>query len=315
MWLRRIVAAIAAIALVVGAILVRSSIDDDAASGSDGTTVDQPGDGPVIACLTELADYCTQLTGVDVRVESWRSTVDSLTTATAPDAWVTFTPLNTLSGWTEPPTALAGSDLIVVTLADRAAALTDGCAGAELWVCVGTNAGAPWTAVGGQPSWGSIRPGIADPTSSAEGLLSLAGASGAFFATSSFSSREIEARDDYIEWVDRLVSAVPSEATGDPLTLLLQRPSAVNVVATTAQHFATVAGSRSAQFTATYPGPMAHAEVVLAVADGTSLGGSVAEQLTAALSDAGWSAAGDGASALPSGATLVRLAEVWEENR
>ncbi len=108
---------------------------------------------------------------------------------------------------------------------------------------------------------------------------------------------------------------MPTEATSDPLTLLIQRPSAVNVVATTQQRFDATVGSRAGGFTATYPEPMARAEVVLAVGDGRSIDDSTIDALSGALLADGWDAADGAPTALPSAATLVRIAELWEENR
>lgn len=315
MWLRRLGAAIAAVAIVIIAVIVRAAIDDrgqDPASSRPGSITGKS--GPLLACLPELAGPCAEIGGVRVRVESWKQTLDTIGTADEPDAWVTFSPLDTLTHWTAPPTPLAGSDLVVVAPPERTATLETGCAGRELWTCIGNAAGGPWSALGGPASWGPLRPGIDDPATSATGLLSLGAASSAFFGRADYTNRDLAADDAFADWFVRLVSAVPANATSDALTLLLQRPSALALAATTAQRFDASVGSRRAQFTATYPGPMARAEVVLAVRSG-ALGSGALDRLTSALREAGWAAPGTGGAQLPGGATLVRLAELWREDR
>ncbi len=315
MWLRRLGAAIAAIAVVIIAVVVRAAIDEgDGSPAHIGPGTVTGTSGPLVACLPELAGPCSEIGGVRVRVEPWKQTLDTIGTAEEPDAWVTFAPFDSMTRWSAPPASLAGSDLVIVTQPERADALVAGCAGAQLWTCIGNAAGGPWSAIGGQASWGPLRPGIDDPGTSTVGLLSLAAASTTFFGRADFTNRDLTADDAFADWFVRLVSAVPANATSDALTLLLQRPSALALAATTAQRFEASVGSRRAQFTATYPGPMARAEVVLAMRSAEFPAGAL-DRLRAALREAGWADAGSGASQLPSGATLVRLAELWREDR
>ena len=158
-------------------------------------------------------------------------------------------------------------------------------------------------------------PGIADPTIDAIGLLSLGAAATSFFGTNQFGSTDIDNSDDFFSWFAGVVRAVPSEALGDPLALLLRRPSAVGIIATTGQHHAAVTGSRADEFPATYPGPMARAEVVVMVPEGDELASSLPDDLAQLLLDGGWEPPSGAATALPSGRALQRLQGLWKETR
>ena len=324
---KRIAAAVVAVGLVVGAVLIRRSWDDNSSSstGSTGSTPSRTtapvGTEPVVACISDLADVCNSLSvpGVTIRVEDWATTLTSFTTTSgpnpAPAAWITFDPLPTLVPKITGTTPVGISDLIAVAKADRSAAAVAACGADQFWTCIGNNAGGSWTTLGGQAGWGKVLAGFADPNTSTTGLVSLGAAASAFFGNASFGSTQIDASDSFFAWFSRMAGSVPAEALADPLPLLLQRPSAVGVVATTRAEYALLAAKRTDAFPATYPGPMARAEVVLAVTDG-NLPSGLAGSLAAALEAAGWEQPAAGAATgLPSAVTLVRLQQLWKETR
>lgn len=316
MAIRRIAAAIIAIGLVVGAVLVRRSGDDDSPAGPD-TTEQASGDGAIIACVTDLAAVCDRLDPDEstLRVESWTTTVASITAGDGPDVWITFAPLHTLAAGSGEPVTVASSELIAVSRVDRGTVLESTCGLDDLWTCVGTDAGGSWTELGGDASWGKVLPGFADPATSAVGVLGLGGAASDYFGSTSFGSTQINADDGFFGWFTRLAGAVPADATADPLALLLRRPSAVNVVSATRAAFTTLAGSRSSEFAAAYPGPMARADVVVVATDGGGVPDALTTELATLLVDAGWSPPSTDPNNLPSANTLVRLRSLWEETR
>lgn len=318
LWIRRVLAIVAAIALVVGAINIRRSWDDgdDPAAPDDTSTSPESGDSNVIACLDDLAEWCRQLDldGGTLRIEPWADTVASFTGADAPAAWVTFSPLADLATGYTAETPVASTELVVAARSDRSQALVATCGTDSLWTCIGEQAGAGWTDLGGEASWGKVLPGLSDPTTDAVGLLTLGAAATSFFGRTDYGSTEIDSDTDFFGWFVPLVRAIPDDALDDPLALLLRRPSAVGIVGTTEQHHAQLAGSRASDFPATYPGPMARADVVVTVRDGADVP-RIGEPLAATLLAAGWDAPSADPDGLPSGRALVRLQGLWKETR
>lgn len=318
--LRRILAALAATGLVVGAVVVRRAIDDDPGDDAGPVTTateETDGDGPTVACIADLDAVCAALDTDrwQVRTESWTATLTAAAGGTPPDLWITVAPLSGLLTDAGEPVAVASTELIEVSRTDRSAVLTGTCGTDDLWSCVGAAAGEPWTELGGAAGWGSVLPGFADPAASAVGVLSLGAAAADYFGTEAFGSTQIESDDGFFGWFTRLAGSVPDDATADPLALLLRRPSAVNVVATTAAAFATLAGARAAEFTTAYPGPMARADAVVVATGERDVPDELVAELQDLLTENGWGPAIAGPNPLPSANTLVRLRSLWEESR
>ncbi|HEX6310485.1 MAG TPA: hypothetical protein VF152_02535, partial [Acidimicrobiia bacterium] len=177
--MRRVGALVVAVGLVVAALIIRARIDDE--SRSDGSAR--------LLCAAELADACRRLDeavgGLDVTVEAVRTTFDRLVALPNEevdrpgfDGWLVLEPWPAMvdvaraQGQLRPlfdtdATQLARSPLVIMVRNVRARALEDGpCNGTVNWVCLGDVAGATWDEIGGEASWGRVRVGNADPTTS-----------------------------------------------------------------------------------------------------------------------------------------------------
>src|SRR4051812_43547034 len=173
---RRLVALLVAVGLVVLAVVIRNGINGGSSSS---------GKALRLVCAPELAKVCNALGAGEVDVEEPGVTADRLEKASTDlglDGWLTPGP------WPEivrEARQRAGKDPLLsvgsplgrsrVGLAvwpDRLPVLMGPCPNRTLtWRCLGDVASkVQWTAVGGPAAWGAIRFGIPDPTSNATGL-------------------------------------------------------------------------------------------------------------------------------------------------
>lgn len=329
----RVLALVAAAAMVGASLAVRALVLDG----------DGPGDGggragaPRLACVTELRAVCETVASGDaeVVVEPSGRTEATLAAARTPgdagiDAWLAYAPSVGIvvderrRAGLEPiveaaGTPLARSPLVLVARAERAAALASWCGGEVSWRCVGDAAGRPWPEIGGQETWGRVRPAHADPVATADGLLALGHAAGTFLAAGGaggltpddVSRLDWETSDTFPGWFQRLERAIPADAFdgGDPFARFLQtRLTAYDLVATTEAAATTglrrAAGDVRDAAEVLYAAPVATADVVLVAVGGAHLG-DLPAAMRRALADGGFRTAGSpdppagGAPALP----------------
>lgn len=340
--MRSVLALIAAAAMVAGALYLRQGD-----TGAD--EILSPSEPVSIICVTELAAVCQTLGDeAEVRVEEAGATAARLagTDGVDADAWVTVAPWPQLVAEAraraggeplvgESPTVLGRSPLVMAVWEERGAVLAGECGDDFGWRCVGRWAGRAWVDVGGQRAWGPVKPGHADPSNSATGLLVLGQAVSDFVGTTDFSARDLD-DDGLLEWLTRLERAVPTFGTSSvsPLQLMLRDgPGRYDVVGTTqaeAGPFLDRSAPRGGVVRLRYPQPLVVAEAVLAP---LGPGGapqrstdSVIEPGRAALAAAGWQVEGqplapgvtpepplpDDAGA-PAAGVLDALRTRWEE--
>ena len=235
---KRAVAALVAVVLVVGAFLLRRNVidaDDDAATGSTLPPVEAAAE---LVCVTELAEVCQAIgpahPELSVLVEPAGRTLDRLAeldeTARAP-LWLTVEPFPAMvdslrSAAGRPPLdasaqPVAASRLVVATPAGgRRDVLAAACAAVPLWRCIGASAGEPWTDLGGQPGWNTVRPSLGLVDESAMALGSFADAVAGYFGTPSISQSVWSSDPSFIPWLQRLSGAVDPQAlsVGTPLS-------------------------------------------------------------------------------------------------
>ena len=333
MTLKRIGAVVVAVALVAGALLVRRTVlDDDDDTISGGTVVTtQPAaviSGELL-CITELAALCAGLRAefpeLTVTVEDAGATLDAL--AALPDdatrpLWVTIQPfpamvdeLRVASGdepfgaITEP---VGASRLAVATQTGRAGVLSATCADRPLWACVGEDAGAPWTDLGGDAAWGRVRPALGDVDGQAIALASFAVAVAGYVGRPDIRSSDWRDDPAFAPWLRRLAGAVSLSSLSSitPLATMERRPSALDIAATSDAEVAAVGGEL---FDVNYPEPSMWVEAVVAVPEGTSAPEGLTAALTAALSASGWDPPASAAQPLPGPTTMLALRGQWQE--
>lgn len=328
-------ALLGAIAMVVVAVVVRSSV-------IDGDSGDRP--APVrLVCAEEFAAECRAVPNAAVRIEAAGTTADALAVGDPPadvDAWVVTAPWPELvddrrraagldSLFDPGPPAVAASPLGLVLRRERAPVLASQCTttpDAIGWRCVGDNAGKPWSTIGGDPRWGDVRPGIDDPPRSAIGLLVASDALAARVGTIDFG-RDVFDDPEISAWFTRLARSVPPAAgTTTPLERFLAVPATYDAVGdasgviTTALASADVA--RQGEFGVPAAPGAARAVVVVAGLAGRHRAAATAVAAlrrgspAATFGAAGWSVVKDsdpGPTGLPDGGTMQVVRERWLE--
>jgi hypothetical protein len=270
-----------AIALVAGSVAVRARLDRNREAAH-----------PLrLTCTVELEAVCGRIghangARVSVTVQAAGATADRLATATGDaglDGWLVTSPWprivdgrRQVAGlpplFAAAPPVVARSPLVLVVWKDRAAVLAKQCPTGVTWRCLGEAAAAgPWTASGGQPEWGPLKPGHADPSSDDVGLLVLGQAVAGWFGRADLSTTDLDdgaSADAFAGWFTALERAVPPSATS-PLSLMLTAgPAVYDAVGTTEAEAGTLLATsvRRSALDLLYPSPMATADVVLAAA-------------------------------------------------
>lgn len=322
MTLKRLAAFLGAVALIIGAVLLRQSLDDNSSSSSDST--DTPsGSKTTVICSTELAAVCAVLgKNYSVTVEPAGRTLDRLSKdgAAYPDAWVTLDPLPgmldtartfaNLTAATTSITAIAEDSPAIAVPADRSASLTSGCGSQSVWKCVGANAGRPWTSLDANAKGGDVLAGLMDPAIEAMGLVTFANAVAGYFGAAQLDTSSWQ-DSGFRSWLRTFSSNAKIVATGTtPLSTLLVRKTEVNVAASSTAEIGAVPSQRQGDVAAVAVAPAI--PIVAAVATFTSRGNSVAAKAAPLLLDAGWTAAADPQPQLPAG-TFVALRALWKD--
>jgi hypothetical protein len=297
----RLLALVAAVGLVAGALVLRSRIDDSDSGGSGGGG---GGDAPAhtLVCSPELEDACNAL-GDDfaITIEDAVTTADALVEAKRPsdaeaDLWLTTTP------WAEAVAAvregenadpilgessdvIARSPVMLVVREDRATAFETACAGEIGWKCVGEAAGQPWANVGGEGTWGVVRAGLDDP-SSASGLPVLGSATGGYLGLPDYATNDFD--NSLANWLDGFAASASNAGTGNPVSRMLTEGAGVFAAVGALETDARVAAGRS-DARLLVPQPIATADLVVVpvgdtdpdeatdLADNDDLLGSLAE--------------------------------------
>jgi hypothetical protein len=327
MLVKRLVAALVAVALVGGALWLRSKRDDTAA-GDDPATTTTPGPAQSIICVPELEAACRAAAadeGLTVTVEPAGDTVDRLAAAENPGPvlWATLASfpdlVDDLRGragraplFTAGTEAMASSKLVLVGRTPQMDVLAAHCGGDLTWRCLGDVAGRPWTDIGGQAAWRDVKPAHEAADTSGTGLLTFANAVVSWFGRTDIGTVDL-ADEAFQDWVRRLERSIPSFGgpQGTPFDQLLLLPSP-NVVGTTEAEVEAKAGARRGELTVTYPAPMAQADAVLASGAGTPVPDDLAATIGGALQAGAWdppSAAPPGG--LPAPPVLQALRQLW----
>lgn len=278
--MRRVLALVAAAAMVAGSIAVRSRLDRR----------EEDRVNPLrVVCAAELGSVCEGLrqTAAQVTVEPASTTADRLGRSTADDpgvdGWLVPAPwpqivdgrrrlqaLVPLFGDVGAP--LARSPLVLVVRRTLADSLGPRCGGTVGWKCLGDAAAA-----------GQAKPGHPDPATEAVGTLVVGQATSAFFGRAEDLSTVDLDDPAFATWFRALERATPPLASGgSPLGEMLGTNfAAYDSVGTTEAEAAPVLAASAVRdrVVLLYPAPMATADVVLAAAGPTNRAGTTARRL------------------------------------
>jgi hypothetical protein len=349
---RRIAALLVAVLLIALAVLVRGRLDDDGGGGNG-----QASSTITLVCVTEVEPVCRELGrqngDLTVRIEDAATTERELVSesfdVTNPpfDAWVTLRPFQDMvneqrvrnllpRALAEASATLARSLLVVAVWNDRLATLEAACGGDVTWRCIGENGGRPWTDVGGQASWGAVKPSHSLPDRTASGLLVLAQASASYLGRTDYSRNDFDTNAEFLRWFEQLERSIPSfpAPPRTPLDEMLSKGPAVFDLAGSLEASAgpSIARSRDRdRLSILYPSPSTVADVVVVPVTNTNRGGRVTRMLesgeaAALFAQFGWRVDGEGAadgidlavavppdSGLPRPGVLEALRGLWIE--
>lgn len=307
--MRRLLALLAAVAMVAVSLYVRARLDDsngDGDSGSDGTGVDS-GTFRVV-CVTELAGVCQDLPAdVSVTVEEAPMTADRLVAEADPelDAWLVPTPWPAMVDearadeglpdlFADDAPVLARSPLAVVGGDDL-----DDCD----WRCLGEGTGS-----------GALDLGWRDPASGF-GLLAVGAATAGYFAdkeVGSIATNDFDAAfRSYLAELDD-----GAEPYAEPVTAILQTrallEAAISYEAEATAALDGAAPGRKEGLVLLYPEPVASVVVVLATATTADAAPEdLSDMIGTQLTDTGWGGpSGDGNGLPRAGVMRALRAEV-----
>lgn len=315
----RLLALVAAVAMVVGAVALRSRLDQHKQDTAHPLR---------LACMAELNDFCQSLVSqnVEVRVEPAGVTADRLAKASGDDAgidgWVTAAPWPAmvdqaratagLPALFKGSTALASSTPAMAVLPERYASLQRVC-GTVTWKCVGDAAGKQtWPAFDPKAVPGAVRFAVVDPADSAVGLTVLAAASSDYFGgRTNLSTADLD-DDGYQTW---LLGLSRARADVTDVNAFLTQPVADVYASIEAEVRPAIARSaRLPKPAALYPSPTININAVVAVLPGRA-GQRLGSIVTAAktkLVASGWRAdAAAGATEFDPG-FLTALRAAWK---
>jgi hypothetical protein len=300
----RLLALALAIGLVVGALAWRDRGDGGGTPDPTASPTATTPAGQAMTCAAEtgLCDaLAAALPDLDVAVVNGPETAGRLATADTSGTWVTLESLTAVvadarqRGGEQPLLAvsetLATSPLVLVAWNDRAAVLTDQC-GAIDWACIGQVAPRPWSEIGGQSSWGRVKPAHAALDRSGIGGLAVAQAAASFHGTAELSTTQLD-QLEFQSWFDGLERAIPAAPTTSSYlqSMLVQGRSAADVVGTTEAEVARLfarAGTRADDLLMLPSTPAVFAEIVIATPVGTTPPADIVTAVREAAAASGW---------------------------
>lgn len=324
---KRIGSIVVAVGLIIGAIALRHSIaNSDSSTSSSANTVPSFNAKRSVICSTEFASICGQLdSSVNVTIESSGVTLDRLAKASTnelPAAWLTLDPFPAmlddtrtragLSTATRDTTVIGLTDPNLVMLVDRATSFQAACGAAAAWRCIGEFAGTAWSDHQGQPAWGTVKAGVADPALEASGLVQFANAVSGYFNSTDFDRNTWETDPKFSSWLRNLTTnTLVSAASSTPLSTLLVRQSALNIAATSQAEVAQVPNSNATKIIAVAVTPSIEWSAVLTRF--TSIDSVLTTKLFKLFQTlSGWRAPAGAKAHLPAG-TFIALRQLWKD--
>lgn len=291
----RLLALLAAIGLIVGAVIVRGVLDDE----DNGPESSPPrGDEPMqIVCSPEVARACAALDPSEYDVTQEDAAVTA-TRLSGPDeldidAWVVPAPWPAM---VDDMRVRAGRDAIFddasVVARSPITIVAGGDPGDCGWKCIGD---------------GTDRLGAPAPTSGL-GLLVLGAAATGWFGTADFATNDFDPA--FQSWITALADRIV--AANDPVTRMLQSPAffdlAVSFEADATAALEAASADRREGLSLQYPRPVTYLDATVAAIGDSST--ELVDVIGAELLDRGWTTPDDTPSGLPRAGVLLALREL-----
>ena len=314
---KRLLAILAAAAMIAGAWFVRTKVVDKKTTVAAGGGTTQPTDAPTttrrVVCIAELADVC-QASGSIYTVESVSTTLASLASEPNPDiVWITTVPLPEMADAAraranQPPLpvdqrkVLGSTTVVLAAPTERVAVLKAACPDLS-WKCIGEKTNRPWKEIGGQAGWQDVTFRHRDPLTSAGGLSVFGAALAGRTGRTDLGTGDLAA-SDVRSWTNQLENA-NKQPTSDPLTSIVvgTRFDVVGALATEVTSVGRVATLE--------PTPVARVGATIMVTSG-KLPTDLVPNLLAALGKNGWNPT-VAPSGLPDAVGMEAVQRLWQE--
>jgi Bacterial extracellular solute-binding protein len=314
---KRLLAIVAAAAMIAGAWFVRTKVIDKNTTVATGGDTTQPTNVPTttrrVVCIAELKAVC-DAAGSVYSVEPASTTLAMLATEPNPDiVWITTSPLPEMADLARvraslPPLSvdqrktLGSTSVVIAAPTDRVAVLKAACPDLS-WKCIGEKTDRPWTEIGGQTAWNDVTFRHRDPLSSASGLSVFGAALAGRTGRTDIGTGDLAATD-VRSWTNQLENA-NKQPTSDPLTSIVvgTRFDVVGALATEVTSVGRV--------TTLEPTPVARVGATIMVTSG-KLPADLVTNLLAAVGKNGWSPA-VAPSGLPDAVGMEAVQRLWQE--
>ena len=311
----RILALLAAVAMVAGALWYRSHRDTKVAVSK-----------LRIVCSTEVAAACEAVKDrATTTVEDPTTTYDRLVKIgpgedPGIDAWIVTGLLPQMADdvrglsdhLVKGNTTLGSSQIGLAVFADRLAAMTSFCKGSFTWSCLSSVAAKEtWKAAGGPEGWGPIKLAIDDPVTTASGLAELGGLeTGRVGKDGALPSQDDDPPRNFL---DPIARAVDSSATIDKMAAI--GPAIAGAAVTLEALAAPVLSGNRNGLTLVYPQPVTPVVAVQTAfyAHEKEIGDELVPAMRDALRRTGWGATAD--TVFPRSPGLINLRAIWRSVR
>jgi hypothetical protein len=314
---KRALAVILAVGLVVGAVFVRRVLADDS-DATDSTNRPTASGPPSVICDDAVAAACEMLAADGIvtiaGLEAGGVTTDRLVAGESlgADTWITASVwpgiVEVLRPEVVPPSSgsIGATRSIMATRPQRAPTLTAACNDQGLWSCTAEAADRPWVELGGDQTWGRVTVGVGSQDST-EGLVTIATATASRLGTADYSRNDVFDDPTVADWFRRFAGAITLPRPGlTPVESLVTVPGSLDVAGGLAIDSTSRADTVS-------PVPQARVDIVTAGADGIDAG-----LLADALEATGWLDPGDSAlpdtTGLPEPGVMEALRSEWKRN-
>jgi hypothetical protein len=314
---KRLLAILAAAAMIAGAWFVRTKVIDKNTTVATGGDTTQPTNAPTttrrVVCVAELEDVC-RASGSSYTVEPISTTLATLASEPNPDiVWITTSPLPEMADAArvranQPPLpvdqrkVLGSTSVVIAAPTERVAVLKAACPDLS-WKCIGEKTNRPWKDIGGQPGWQDVTFRHRDPLASAGGLSVFGAALAGRTGRTDIATADLDA-PGVRSWTNQLENA-NKQPTSDPLANIMNG-SRFDVVGALATEVTSVGRVATLE-----PTPVARVGATIMVTSG-KLPTELVPNLLAALGKNGWSPT-VAPSGLPDAVGMEAVQRLWQE--